>query len=214
MVNFIRSRLTIWLMRFFSHNSFCLLLNSSVHSFCSSLSIHFSVHYFLFFTFCSLLSIPFVHFFRSTRSIHPFLYVIQFTSETEPNSNALRQFNFNYRDRAKERRQKYGQSDQPEVPSSRYKEKYMRGIKNVLQTEDHSSRYETDSQGSSLQNSIGAKLLKNMGWSDGQGLGRSNQGRSLTGLLSNFVRRQDNCLTAGLSLLSFVIDFKRSPFKR
>lgn len=89
----------------------------------------------------------------------------------------IAQFNFNYRDRAKERRQKYGQSDQPEVPSSRYKEKYMRGIKNVLQPEDASSRYETDTQGSSLQNSIGAKLLKNMGWSDGQGLGRSNQGK-------------------------------------
>lgn len=34
------------------------------------------------------------------------------------------------------------------------------------------------SSGASLENSIGAKMLKQMGWNDGQGLGKKNQGRS------------------------------------
>lgn len=54
----------------------------------------------------------------------------------------------------------------------------MRGIKNVLQQDDYTSSFNLQSnQNQSLQNSIGAKLLKQMGWNDGEGLGKANQGK-------------------------------------
>ncbi|XP_058125553.1 RNA-binding protein 5-B-like [Anopheles ziemanni] len=77
-----------------------------------------------------------------------------------------------YRDRAKERRQKYGEDEAP--PVNRSKERFQRELEKQTQS--------SFSQGTSAtvpigQNNIGNKLLQKMGWSEGQGLGRSNQGR-------------------------------------
>ncbi|XP_035912899.1 RNA-binding protein 5-B-like isoform X1 [Anopheles stephensi] len=79
-----------------------------------------------------------------------------------------------YRDRAKERRAKYGEVEAP--PVNRSKERFQREIEKQTQS---SSAYPqgTASAVPIGQNNIGNKLLQKMGWSEGQGLGRSNQGR-------------------------------------
>ncbi|XP_050072462.1 RNA-binding protein 5-like, partial [Anopheles maculipalpis] len=79
-----------------------------------------------------------------------------------------------YRDRAKERRAKYGEDEAP--PVNRSKERFQREIEKQTQS---SSAYPqgTASAVPIGQNNIGNKLLQKMGWSEGQGLGRSNQGR-------------------------------------
>lgn len=66
-----------------------------------------------------------------------------------------------YRDRAKERRLKYGDSEPPQP--SKLKEKYLMALESemVLGSE-----------------SVGNRLLQKMGWSEGQGLGKQNQGRT------------------------------------
>lgn len=75
-----------------------------------------------------------------------------------------------YRDRAKERRLKYGDPDEP--APSKLKEKYLK-----------SREMEMPPVTSSVLEPIGAdnkgnKLLQKMGWTEGQGLGKSNQGRT------------------------------------
>ncbi|XP_074595355.1 RNA-binding protein 5-like [Brevipalpus obovatus] len=70
-----------------------------------------------------------------------------------------------YRDRAKERRLKYGQPGTPET---------------VLPRSAESTKTSTSTpppKGESLQENIGSKMLRAMGWS-GQGLGRGEKGRT------------------------------------
>lgn len=76
-----------------------------------------------------------------------------------------------YRDRAKERRQKYGE---PAVPApNKLKERYMAAREEVA-----ASKYEEPTKDGIGSENIGNKLLKKMGWTDGQGLGKANQGRT------------------------------------
>lgn len=72
-----------------------------------------------------------------------------------------------YRDRAKERRKKFGQ---PEVPN-RLKEKY-------LEVKEATTSYEEPTRAGIGSDNIGNRLLQKMGWSEGMGLGKSNQGRT------------------------------------
>ncbi|XP_020810621.1 RNA-binding protein 5-like [Drosophila serrata] len=79
-----------------------------------------------------------------------------------------------YRDRAKERRLKYGESDPP--PPNRSRERFEQEIK-TLQTR------QKDISGPAAampicSSNVGSRLLQKMGWSEGQGLGRKNQGRT------------------------------------
>ena len=75
-----------------------------------------------------------------------------------------------YRDRAKERRMKYGDPD--EAQPSKLKEKYLKSRELV---EISAGTSITEPIGSE---NVGNRLLQKMGWSEGQGLGKSNQGRT------------------------------------
>eukprot|EP00095_Tigriopus_kingsejongensis_P000469 snap_masked-scaffold217_size252476-processed-gene-1.21 protein:Tk00469 transcript:snap_masked-scaffold217_size252476-processed-gene-1.21-mRNA-1 annotation:"rna-binding protein 5-like" len=75
---------------------------------------------------------------------------------------------FQYRDRAKERRQKYGEADQPKP--NRLKEHYLRSVEEA----EAQPLPEKNIDGSN----IGNRMLQKMGWKEGLGLGKSNQGRT------------------------------------
>ncbi|XP_044730433.1 RNA-binding protein 5 [Chrysoperla carnea] len=75
-----------------------------------------------------------------------------------------------YRDRAKERREKFGESDAP--PPSKLKEKYLKA------REASEPILPVQPQTPIGSDNVGNKLLQKMGWSEGQGLGKSNQGRT------------------------------------
>ncbi|XP_016945417.3 RNA-binding protein 5-A isoform X1 [Drosophila suzukii] len=79
-----------------------------------------------------------------------------------------------YRDRAKERRLKYGESDPP--PPNRSRERFEQEIK-TLQTRPKDPTGAAPAMPISSSN-VGSRLLQKMGWSEGQGLGRKNQGRT------------------------------------
>ena len=80
-----------------------------------------------------------------------------------------------YRDRAKERRQKFGADDAPKP--NRLKEKYLRAVEHM-----ESSAVEraggADGKKKIGSDNKGNKMLQKMGWKDGQGLGKKNQGRT------------------------------------
>lgn len=77
-----------------------------------------------------------------------------------------------YRDRAKERRLKYGESDPP--PPNRSRERFEKEINNLTSRQQHQEAPAMPIG----SNNVGNRLLQKMGWSEGQGLGRKNQGRT------------------------------------
>lgn len=80
-----------------------------------------------------------------------------------------------YRDRAKERRLKYGEVDPPPINKSR--ERFEREFRrqNAQLEKQNSMSLASKPIGES---NVGNRLLQKMGWSEGQGLGRKNQGRT------------------------------------
>uniref|UniRef100_A0A182Q8U0 RNA-binding protein 5 n=1 Tax=Anopheles farauti TaxID=69004 RepID=A0A182Q8U0_9DIPT len=96
-----------------------------------------------------------------------------------------------YRDRAKERRAKYGEDEAP--PVNRSKERFQREI----EKQTHSQSAYPQGTASAVpigQNNIGNKLLQKMGWSEGQGLGRANQGRT------NIIEAEQRVANVGLGI--------------
>lgn len=75
-----------------------------------------------------------------------------------------------YRDRAKERRMKYGDPDAPKP--SKLKEKYLKARDADIPLPTASV---TEPIGAE---NVGNRLLQKMGWTEGQGLGKQNQGRT------------------------------------
>lgn len=91
------------------------------------------------------------------------------SDDSSGNSLAL-----SYRDRAKERRLKYGEVDPPPPNRSRERfEKELRKQSAQLQKQASSNLANVPID----QSNVGNRLLQKMGWSEGQGLGKSNQGR-------------------------------------
>ena len=80
---------------------------------------------------------------------------------------------FQYRDRAKERRNKFGDDDKP-VPN-KFKEKYLKALDEVTVTGGAS---ETANMPKIGEENVGNRMLQKMGWKDGLGLGKKNQGRT------------------------------------
>uniref|UniRef100_A0A0K2TAI4 RNAbinding protein 5like [Acyrthosiphon pisum] n=1 Tax=Lepeophtheirus salmonis TaxID=72036 RepID=A0A0K2TAI4_LEPSM len=76
-----------------------------------------------------------------------------------------------YRDRAKERRDKFGTLDEEPRPN-KLKEKYLKAIEQA----ETSGTNETPNKVGS--DNIGNRMLQKMGWKEGLGLGKSNQGRT------------------------------------
>jgi RNA-binding protein 5/10 len=90
-----------------------------------------------------------------------------------------------YRDRAKERRMKYGDPDEPQP--SKLKEKYLKSRELA----------EVPVAAASVSEPIGAenvgnRLLQKMGWTEGQGLGKQNQGRT------TIIQAEQHSSTVGL----------------
>ena len=77
-----------------------------------------------------------------------------------------------YRDRAKERRQKYGGAavDDDAPRPNKLKEKYLAAMQEADST--------AVSDRSIGESNIGNKMLQKMGWKEGLGLGKANQGRT------------------------------------
>lgn len=75
-----------------------------------------------------------------------------------------------YRDRAKERRMKYGDSDEPQP--SKLKEKYLKAREVEMSMPTPKVDEPIGSE------NVGNRLLQKMGWTEGQGLGKQNQGRT------------------------------------
>ncbi|EAT43594.1 AAEL004989-PA [Aedes aegypti] len=94
-----------------------------------------------------------------------------------------------YRDRAKERRLKYGEVDPPPVNKS--KERFQRELEKQTQASYSAPNLAAVPIG---QNNVGNKLLQKMGWSEGQGLGRSNQGRT------NIIETETRVANVGLGI--------------
>eukprot|EP00092_Neocalanus_flemingeri_P001486 GFUD01001585.1.p1 GENE.GFUD01001585.1~~GFUD01001585.1.p1 ORF type:complete len:599 (-),score=180.12 GFUD01001585.1:151-1947(-) len=81
--------------------------------------------------------------------------------------------NFQYRDRAKERRNKFGDDDKP-VPN-KFKEKYLKALDEVTVSGGASEAANMPKIG---EENVGNRMLQKMGWKDGLGLGKKNQGRT------------------------------------
>lgn len=85
-----------------------------------------------------------------------------------------------YRDRAKERRMKYGVTDDPQP--SKLKEKYLKSRELAEAAPSTSAAAEPIG----VEN-VGNRLLQKMGWTEGQGLGKTNQGRTTIIEVSTFL---------------------------
>merc|ERR1712203_986140 len=79
---------------------------------------------------------------------------------------------YQYKDRAKERRKKFGKEELP--PENKFKDKYMAAMADVA-----ASGAPAGADAPKLDDSnLGNRMLQKMGWKDGLGLGKKNQGRT------------------------------------
>lgn len=90
-----------------------------------------------------------------------------------------------YRDRAKERRLKYNEPDVP--PTNKLKENYMKAREATV-------NYEQPTKTKIGGDNVGNKLLQKMGWQEGMGLGKKNQGRT------DIIQAEARPATAGLGI--------------
>ncbi|XP_046463939.1 RNA-binding protein 5-like [Daphnia pulex] len=108
-----------------------------------------------------------------------------------------------YRDRAKERRKKHGDSE------PNHQRKKQESVSRS-RTETVASDYERPSQSGLTSNNVGNKLLQKMGWQEGQGLGKSNQGRT------TIIEADRRSAQAGLGMKTYAVagdDYRQSVKK-
>uniref|UniRef100_W5MXU3 RNA binding motif protein 5 n=1 Tax=Lepisosteus oculatus TaxID=7918 RepID=W5MXU3_LEPOC len=84
-------------------------------------------------------------------------------SESELEALELKETEMKYRDRAAERREKYGIPEPPEPKKKKY-------------YEPPTVNYEQPTKDGLNSDNIGSKMLQAMGWKEGKGLGRNQQG--------------------------------------
>jgi len=118
-----------------------------------------------------------------------------------------------YRDRAKERRAKFGDMETPPINQRKKDSPYSKSSR-VQNSELEASSYERTSSNSATSfagsNNVGSKLLQKMGWSQGQGLGKSNQGRT------TIIEADRRSATAGLGMKTYAVagdDYRQSVKK-
>lgn len=95
--------------------------------------------------------------------------------ERDTNNGSDSATNSLYRDRAKERRQKWVEGDPP--PANKTRERFEKELKK------HSSQLQKKANEQLVaqpigESNLGNRMLQKMGWTEGQGLGRANQGRT------------------------------------
>lgn len=111
-----------------------------------------------------------------------------------------------YRDRAKERRLKYGEVDPPPPNRSRERfEKEMRKQSAQMQKQAQSNLAKVPID----QSNLGNRLLQKMGWSEGQGLGKSNQGR--TNIIEVSGKKYEHCYITHFNSTNVFHDFTFFP---
>lgn len=95
---------------------------------------------------------------------------LNLNSDGSSNANSLQ-----YRDRAKERRLKYGEADPPPVNRSRERfEKEFKRQSAQMQKQASSNLAHVPID----ESNVGNRLLQKMGWTEGTGLGKNKQGRT------------------------------------
>lgn len=108
-------------------------------------------------------------------------------------TNRDRESGIQYRDRAKERRTKYGDDDDPKP--NRLKDKYIQAMEQVSQAG-------TKSEPASKigEDNVGNKMLQKMGWKSGTGLGKNSDGRT------EIIEAQARSKQTGLGTAQPIID--------
>lgn len=112
---------------------------------------------------------------------------------------------FAYRDRAKERRKKFGKTADDDPRPNRLKEKYLQAMEAAADNAEAGSRGGAAASGGASkakeidESNIGNRMLQKMGWKEGLGLGKSNQGRT-------------SLIEVRLVLFCFELDIVLSPF--
>lgn len=112
--------------------------------------------------------------------------MLKLTKLTPKQLQELEKKESGYRDRAKERREKFGQPDVP--PPSKLKSKYLKEKREAYLPPEEPVAEAIGSD------NIGNKMLKAMGWTEGQGLGKSGQG------MSGIIEVQRRVKSAGLGM--------------
>lgn len=101
-----------------------------------------------------------------------------------------------YRDRAKERRLKYGEPEPPPVPVRTKQQQQQQQLQQIAQQQQQQATSKKMAAQPIGQNNVGNRLLQKMGWQEGQGLGRANQGRT------NIIEAESRAPAAGLGTKS------------
>ena len=102
-----------------------------------------------------------------------------------------------YRDRAKERRQKYGLDSDEGPRPNKLKEKYLAAVEEAEFSQSEPKKLDSSN--------IGSKMLQKMGWKEGLGLGKTNQGRTTIIEVHFF---SSNQIAASLALPFYWRNFK------